>query len=41
MYGRDKKCKYSFISKSEGKIAFGRPWCRYEDNIKISSRNTI
>jgi hypothetical protein len=26
------------VGKPEGKRPFGRPWCRWEDNIKMAVR---
>jgi hypothetical protein len=34
-YGVEERFIQSFVGKSEGKRPLGRPWRRWEDNIKM------
>ena len=38
-YGRDDGCSQVLVGKSEGKKPLGRPWFRWEDNIKWFFKN--
>jgi hypothetical protein len=40
-HGRAKKCFQILVVKPEGKRPFGRPRCRWEDNIKIDLTEII
>jgi len=39
-YGRSEKCIQYFIGKPEGKRPLGRPWCIWEDNIRMDLKET-
>jgi len=34
-YGREERCIQGLVGKPEGKMSFGRPWRRWEDNITV------
>jgi len=36
--GGDEKCKNILVGKPERKRSLRRPWCRWEDNIRIHLR---
>jgi hypothetical protein len=38
MHGKGEECVQDLMRKPEGKRSLGRPWCRWEDLIRIDLR---